>query len=356
MTTTVDEDRAGQFAERMMGVLNDGMVALLASIGHRTGLFDRMATLPPATSEEIAVASGLNERYVREWLAAMTTAGIVEYDPAGRVYALPAEHAAFLTRAAGANNLATTAQYVSCMGEVESSIVECVRSGGGLPYSAYERIHGIMREDSGQIFDKSLLTETLDLIPGMRERLSVGIDVLDVGCGSGHAVNLLARAFPNSRLRGYDFSEEGIERARREADEWGLSNAAFEVRDVAALEEVAAYDLITAFDAIHDQAHPDRVLAGVARALRDGGTFLMVDFAASSALEENLENPLAPFLYGVSMMHCMPVSLGLGGMGLGTMWGEQKAREMLADAGFREVDVLSIETDPFNTFYVAGLR
>ncbi|MGH8895773.1 MAG: class I SAM-dependent methyltransferase [Egibacteraceae bacterium] len=353
MTTTLDEGKAEQFAARMMGVLNDAFVGLLTSIGHRTGLFDTMAALPPSTSVEIAAVSGLDERYVREWLATMTMGGVVEYDPAGLTYVLPAEHAAFLTRAAGPDNLATLAQYISSNGEVENGIVACFRHGGGLPYSAYERFHAIMAEDSGQVFDSALLTNTVDLLPGMRERLCEGVDVLDIGCGSGHAVNLLAREFPNSRVHGYDFSEEAVERGRREATEWKLTNASFKRQDVAELTEVAAFDLITAFDTIHDQARPDRVLDAVARALRDDGTFLMVDVAASSNLEENAGHPLGAFLYGLSTMHCMSVSLGLGGMGLGTMWGEQKALEMLADAGFGEVDVRRVEGDVFNNFYVA---
>lgn len=353
MTARLDEGKAEQFAARLMDVLNDAFVGLLTSIGHRTGLFDTMASLPPSTSQEIATASGLDERYVREWLATMTMGGVVEYDPEGRTYVLPPEHAAFLTRAAGPDNIATITQYVSCMGEVENGIVECFRSGGGLPYSAYERFHTIMVEDSGQVFDNTLLTSTLDAMPGMRKRLSDGIDVLDIGCGSGHAVNLLAREFPNSRVRGYDFSEEAVERARREASEWGLTNARFEVQDVADLPEVTAYDLVTAFDTIHDQAHPDRVLEAVTRVLRDDGTFLMVDIAASSKLEENTDHPLGAFFYGISTMHCMSVSLGLAGTGLGAMWGEQKAREMLVNAGFREVEVKHVEGDIFNNFYLA---
>jgi SAM-dependent methyltransferase len=353
MTATVDQSKAEQFAKRMLEVVNDAFLALLTSVGHRTGLFDALASLPPSSSEQIATAAGLDERYVREWLATMTVGGIIDYDPAAGTYALPAEHAAFLTRAAGPDNLAVLTQYLSCMGEVENGIVECFRRGGGLPYTAYERFHAIMMEDSGQVFDATLLTSTLDLMPGMRERLVEGIDVLDVGCGSGHAVNLLAREFPNSKVHGYDFSEEAISRARREADGWGVPNAAFHLQDAAALTDAAAFDLITAFDTIHDQAHPDRVLAGVARALRDDGTFLMVDIGASSRLEDNLDHPIGPLLYGVSTMHCMTVSLGLGGMGLGTMWGEQRAREMLAEAGFALVDVKRVEGDIANNFYVA---
>ena len=136
------------------------------------------------------------------------------------------------------------------------------------------------------------------------------------------------------------------------AGDWVAARAAF-VRDVAALGEYERFDLITAFDAIHDQAHPADVLAGIAAALRPGGTFLMVDIEASSNLEDNVEHPFAPFLYGVSTMHCMTVSLSLGGDGLGTVWGRQKASEMLTDAGFSSVEVTHVEADAFNAYYIA---
>ena len=178
-------------------------------------------------------------------------------------------------------------------------------------------------------------------------------NVLDIGCGSGRAANLMARAFPNSRFTGYDLSDDGIARARDEAERLGLANVRFEARDVTRLGEVAAYDLITAFDAIHDQADPAAVLAGIARALRPEGAFLMQDIAASSRLENNMDHPIAPFLYTISCMCCMTVSLAQGGAGLGTMWGEERAREMLAEAGFTRVDVHRLPHDFQNYFAVA---
>jgi 2-polyprenyl-3-methyl-5-hydroxy-6-metoxy-1,4-benzoquinol methylase len=135
-----------------------------------------------------------------------------------------------------------------------------------------------------------------------------------------------------------------------------LSNANFEVQDVARLNEENRFDFITAFDAIHDQAHPDNVLANISRALRPDGTFPMVDIAAASDLHENMDLPLGPMLYTVSCMHCMTVSLALGGMGLGTVWGEQLARNMLAEAGFTNVDVKQVEGDIFNNYFIATKR
>ncbi len=194
------------------------------------------------------------------------------------------------------------------------------------------------------------------LVPGLADQLRHGIDVADVGCGSGHAINLMAAAFRANRFVGYDFSEDGIGVARREARSMGLSNASFEQRDVTDLGEHDRFDLITAFDAIHDQAHPAAVLAGIAEALRDGGTFLMVDIPAASDLADNLEHPLGTFLDTVSTTHCMTVSLALDGNGLGAVWGEQKAQQMLAEAGFASVQASHVEADILNTYYIARNR
>jgi SAM-dependent methyltransferase len=353
-TQQLDEARTEAFGERMLEALNGASLTLMTSVGYRTGLFDAMAELPPSTSAEIADAAGLNERYVREWLGAMVTGRVVEYDARERAYSLPAEHAASLTRAAGPDNIAAVAPYIPLFGSVESEVVECFRNGGGVPYSAYPRLQEQLDNESRPIYDATLIDRTLPVAPGLVERLEAGIDVADVGCGAGHAINLMAQAFPNSRFTGYDFSEDGVERGRSEADSMGLRNARFEARDVAHLGAPDSFDLVTAFDTIHDQAQPRKVLKEIAEALRRDGTFLMVDIAASSNVEENVDHPLGPTIYAFSTMHCMTVSLALDGEGLGTAWGEQKAKELLAEAGFDDVDVRQVEGDIFNNYYVAA--
>ncbi|MBA2626249.1 MAG: class I SAM-dependent methyltransferase [Acidimicrobiia bacterium] len=353
-TTEVDAAKTEEFAGRVVSLLNDGMLGLMVSVGHRTELFDRMAEMPPSTSEEIAAHAGLNERYVREWLNALTVGGFVEYDPAKETYVLPPEHAISLTRAAGPNNLANFAQFESLMGGVEDDIIECFHNGGGVPYARFPKFQDLMAEMSAQVHDVALFDGTLPLVDGIIERLEAGIDVCDVGCGQGHAINLMAQRFPNSRFTGWDFSEEAVNAARREAEQLAARNATFEVKDVAAIDGSHKFDLITAFDAIHDQAQPATVLRGIADSLEPGGTFLCVDIAGSSNVEENFEHPLAPLLYSVSTFHCMTVSLALDGEGLGTMWGEQKANQMLREAGFTKVETKKIPEDIFNVYYVAS--
>ncbi|WP_055405154.1 MULTISPECIES: class I SAM-dependent methyltransferase [unclassified Mycobacterium] len=342
-----------EFSERIIAAIDGASLTLLLSIGHQTGLFETMAGLAPATSARIAEEAGLNERYVREWLAGMTTGRVVDYDPGAATYSLPAQRAAVLTRAAGPDNLALVALFVPLLAEVEQQIVGCFRDGGGVHYSEFPRFHALMAEQSAAVYDNALVDTVLPLVDGLVDRLRAGADVADFGCGSGHAINVMAGAFPASRFTGVDFSEHAIAVGAREAAELGLANATFESHDLALLDKRDAYDVITVFDAIHDQAQPARVLENIHRALRPGGVLLMADIKASSRLEDNVGIPMSTYLYTTSLMHCMTVSLALDGAGLGTAWGTQLATAMLADAGFGDVRVAEIESDPINNYYVA---
>jgi 2-polyprenyl-3-methyl-5-hydroxy-6-metoxy-1,4-benzoquinol methylase len=347
-----DKQKAEAFSEGLVDILNKSAIALGLSMGYRVGLFEAMAKLPAATSQEIAEAAGLNERYVREWLGTMVTGRVVTYYPETRTYELPAEHAAFLT-AGGEFNMASSMQFIPVLGAVEDKLVECFRNGGGVPYSEYPRFHEVMASESDQTTVAALEPFILPLVDGLKERLEKGIDVLDVGCGSGRAMIELASNYPNSRFGGYDFSEEGVARGSRQAAERGLTNVRFEVRDAANIGETESYDLITSFDAIHDQADPAGMLRSIAAALRPDGVYLIQDITGSSHLEKNYGLPVAPFLYTISYMHCMTVSLAYGGAGLGAMWGEEKCVEMLNEAGFANVKLHQLDHDFMNTYYVA---
>ncbi len=352
-TPDIDKAKAESFAGYALGLMNGGFLTLMISVGHRTRLFDSMATLHPSTSQEIAEKTGLKERYVREWLGSMVTGKIVEYDAETKKYRLPPEHASFITRKAGIDNMASSAQFLSMMGEVEGQIVECFRKGGGVPYSEYPRFAGLMLAQSSQVHNARLVDSILPLVDELPDRLKEGIRVLDVGCGSGHAINLMGKAFPNSKFVGYDFSRQGIAKAKEEARKLKLSNTRFVTKDVATIDETGKYDFITAFDSIHDQAKPTKVLKAISRALKPDGVFLMVDVAASSNLHENMNHPLGPMLYTISTMHCMTVSLAYKGEGLGNMWGEQLARQKLAEAGFKNIEIQKVQGDIINSYYIA---
>jgi 2-polyprenyl-3-methyl-5-hydroxy-6-metoxy-1,4-benzoquinol methylase len=348
-----DAAKAEAFTARMLNILNGGMLALMISIGRQTGLFDVMANFRPSSSEQIATASGLNERYVREWLSAMVVGRIVEYDSKSESYTLPQEHAAFLTQASGPNNMARSAQVIPLLAAVEGQVINSFHNGGGVSYSAYTRFMEIVAESSSLRFDKVLISEILPLMPRIIEALKNGINVLDLGCGQGHAVNLMAKAFPKSQFYGYDVLEEYIVAAKSEANAMGLSNVDFELKDILQDNDTKKYDLITAFDVIHDLAQPFEMLCRVAQMLQPEGTLFIADVAGSSDLHENMNHPRGPWMYSVSTMHCVPVSLAYDGAGLGTMWGEQKAKQMLADAGFTNVVVQHIPGDVLNVYYIA---
>jgi ubiquinone/menaquinone biosynthesis C-methylase UbiE len=348
-----------RFQDYMTDTLNKGMLAIMLSIGHRTKLFDIMSALNnPSTSEEISLQAKLNERYVREWLGAMVVSRVIEYDAAHKTYWLDKEKMESLTRVSGSYNFAASMQWIPILAQVEDDIINCFQKGGGVHYDSFKRFHEVMAEESAQTVVTGLFDFIIPLIPGLEENLMRGISVLDIGCGSGHAINTMAARFPNSKFVGYDISEEAINKARSDGQQLGNKNVSFDVNDVSNLQVIMKtdFDLVVAFDAIHDQRDPANVLKNIASIINPhGGIFLMQDILGSSSLEKNINHPLGPFLYTISCMHCMTVSLAQNGAGLGAMWGKEKAIEMLKNAGFTNVQVKTLAHDFQNYYYIAKI-
>jgi 2-polyprenyl-3-methyl-5-hydroxy-6-metoxy-1,4-benzoquinol methylase len=275
-------DIVKQFGGKLLSIYTGGVLTKLIEVGYQVGLFEA-SKAGPATSEELSERAGLKERYVREWLGAMTTSGIYSYDAESKRYTLPEEHALLLAGDT-AQNLCPLSRMVNHFGTHLPKLIACFRAGGGIPYSAYRPVFTQCMDDVWRrIYDQQLVAGFIGAVAGLPETLRRGIRVLDIGCGTGHAMNILAREFPASRFYGYDIADDGIEGARTEAKKMGLSNATFEVMDVTNLPSEPKFDLITAFDAIHDQKSPDAVLRGVNRALAPQGSFLMIEFKFSSA-------------------------------------------------------------------------
>jgi SAM-dependent methyltransferase len=347
-----DPARTEAFAGRLLQIYTDGIVALMLDVASRTGLLEALAA-GAGTSQEIAARGELTERYVRECLGSLVTAGIARFDAASARYDLPPEHAACLT-GEGSQNLAPLARVGTLLAHHVDGVARAFREGGGVPYEAFrpeftEAMDGLSRGT----FDAQLVDALVPLAEGLPARLDRGATVIDIGCGTGHSTNVLARAFPRSTFVGYDLSEEALDRGRDEAAAWGLGNVRFESLDLVELAPPRPADVVFAFDVIHDQADPVTVLDRVRASLADDGVFVMMDIKASSNLEDNVDNPLAPLLYGISTLHCMTVSLARDGAGLGTVWGEELACRMLADAGFTSVEVHDVPDDPLDSLYVA---
>jgi SAM-dependent methyltransferase len=345
-----DRQRTQEFARKLFGLYTSGILTLLVEIGYRTGLFEAAAK-EPGTSREIAERAGLHERYVGEWLAAMATGAILEYDAASGRFTLPAEHALCLT-GTSSRNLAPGSQTLPMLAKRLPKIIECFRNGGGVPYSEFRPDFTEAMDASWRLlYDGLLIKGFVPAVKGLQERLRAGIRVADLGCGTGHAINLMAREYPNSTFVGYDLGDDAVARARAEALGMRLTNARFEVFDVTRLPDEPKFDLIASFDAIHDQRDPATVLRRAAAALAPDGIYLMVEPKASSNLEDNIGNPFTPYMYGMSVLHCMTVSLAEGGAGLGTAWGEQTARRMLTEAGFETIEVVDAP-GPQNSIYI----
>lgn len=346
------DDRTELLGERFVDWLNGSMITLMISVGHRVGLFETMSRLDWATTHEIAESGGVSERYVREWLGAMVAADIVEHDGEAMTYRLPPAHAAALTPDAQPC-LASFSQWVSVLGHVEDDVVEAFRHGRGVAYEKYHRFHEVMAEESDQTIVMALLDDVVPMVEGLHAKLTAGVEVLDVGCGSGRAMVKLAEAYPNSRFHGLDLSEEGVERARGFAEAAGVGNAEFHAGDAAAMPfDDGRFEQVFAFDAIHDQCDPAGMLAEVYRVTKPGGVFLAQDIQGSGSHAGDREHPVAPLIYTISTMHCMSVSLAQGGPGLGAAWGRLLAERMLKEAGFASVAVEELPHDIQNFYYV----
>jgi 2-polyprenyl-3-methyl-5-hydroxy-6-metoxy-1,4-benzoquinol methylase len=251
-------------------------------------------------------------------------------------------------------------QWIPILGHVEDEIVHCFKKGGGIPYSLYKRFHEVMEEESAQTVLSGLFEFIIPLVLGLEDRLKRGINVLDIGCGNGRAMNMMANQFPLSKFTGYDISKEAIKNAHSQSLLYGNKNVDFKVKDVSKILDPStnlSFDLITAFDAIHDQAEPSTVLRNIASLLKpDDGIFLMQDILSSSLLKNNIDHPLGIFLYTISCLHCMSVSLARGGIGLGAMWGKEKAVEMLKEVGFTKVEVKKLPHDFQNYYYIGYIK
>jgi 2-polyprenyl-3-methyl-5-hydroxy-6-metoxy-1,4-benzoquinol methylase len=348
--TELDPQELEAAAGRVLTIYAGSMLNYMIDIGHRTGLL-ATAAQGPGTSEALAARAGLTERYVREWLAAMVTGGVFEYDPATRTYTLPAAAAAVLT--GGPLPLAVMAGLQTHLAKHVHEVARAFREGGGVPYAAYRpEFTDLMDQIGRTLYDTALVDAYLPLVDGLTAQLEAGAAVADIACGTGHALVVLARRFPASTFVGFDLDDGAIARARAEASGAGLTNVRFEVTDVARLDVTDAFDVVFVFDAIHDQVDPAGVLRCINAALKPGGVFIMKEPRAADALEDNIGNPFAPILYSCSTLHCLTVSLAHGGAGIGTAFGEQLARTMLGDAGFENVAVEPAPGDPGDGVYI----
>jgi 2-polyprenyl-3-methyl-5-hydroxy-6-metoxy-1,4-benzoquinol methylase len=347
----VDQAKVHDFVGKVLTDTSGLTTTILAALGDRLGLFKALAAQGPATSAELAKAASINERYAREWLGGMASAGYVQYEPATRRFALPPEHVPVLAQESGPMYFGGAHQMLLGTFGVLDQLTMAFRQGGGVPQPAYSEDWwaGLERFTAGW-FENFLLQEWIPAMPRVREALERGADVADVGCNRGRALLKLAGAFPRSRFVGYDIFEPAIRLATGRAAAAGLADRIrFEHRDVSkGLPE--QFDVITTFDVIHDAVDPLGILRTIRQALRPGGTYVCLDINCSDKLEENA-GPLGALFHGFSVLYCMTTSLSHGGAGLGTVGlPESKLKELATEAKFASVRRVPLE-NPFNNLY-----
>ena len=357
MTTqqSIDQAKTDAFVGKVLADTAGLAVTVMSSIGDRLGLFKNLAELGPATSAELADRARINERYAREWLSAMASAGYLEYDPATRRFTLPPEHVPVLAQESGPVFFGGVQEEIVGLAGPINQLMQAFRSGGGVPMEAYDSSawEGIARFTSGW-FENLLVPVWLPAMPDVLAKLERGALVADVGCGQGKALIKLAQTYPQSRYVGYDNFAPFIQQATANAQAAGVADRVrFEHLDVSeGLPE--QYDVITTFDVVHDAVNPRGLLRAIRDGLRPGGRYVCLEINSSDKLEENI-GLLGALFYSFSVLYCMTTSLAHHGEGLGTVGiPESKMRELCAEAGFSHVRRVPME-NPFNILYEVTL-
>ncbi|GMS81967.1 hypothetical protein PENTCL1PPCAC_4142, partial [Pristionchus entomophagus] len=324
-----------------------GLVTPAIVLGKNLGLFEALAEVAseaaPADAKTVADKAGCKERYVREWLAVLSCSGFIEVTPEEKFWLTEEAKHEF----SGLNNLLVAEMgYIPAMLKNFYDLEDAFKKEGrhGLKYSQFTEFYKTMDETTKAAHDTHLVPDWFPLI-GMGDKLAAGgLKALDVGCGSGYHALKMASSYPKCEIHGADISEIAIRQAKESLAQQGLTNATFHVADAAKMpsEWTATFDFITIFDACHDQTRPDLSLAEIYRMLKPGGVFAMHEAKGSSSVytDKTTRGPFSAGPYAISLFHCLPVgSNAPDALCLGLMWGEQRARQLIKDAGFKDEHV-----------------
>jgi SAM-dependent methyltransferase len=331
----VDEKKLNEFIEKAVSEWGGAYGVLLTFLGDRLGLFKAMAGAGELTPEELAKKTGTHPRMIKEWLAAQAAGGFVTYNPSAGTYTLPDEQAFALTNENSPAYIAGEYQIIMGLFKDEEKIIEAFRTGKGLGWGDH---HHYLFEGTERLFKPgyvaNLTTSWIPSLEGVEENLRKrDAKIADVGCGHGVSTILMAKAYPNSEVIGFDYHRPSIEWARKQAEKEGLKNISFEVAGATDYPG-DDYDLVTFFDCFHDMGNPAGAAKHVLQTLKKkNGTWMLVEPFANDKVEDNF-NPLGRAFYSGSAVACVPASLNENGPALGAQAGEEKIREIVTSAGF----------------------
>lgn len=351
LNPSVDLADVEEFQERVVRDTSGLTITLMSAIGDKLGLFKHLSRLGPTGSEAFAQEAAIDHRYAQEWLSIMTSGGYVDYDPEAGEFSLPPAHARVLAEEAGPFFLGGTHQMLYGMLDVLDLVERAFLTGEGVPIDAYggDTWEGMERDMHG-VYEAKLLDEWIPSMPKVASMLEEGVDVADVGCGSGRVLIMLAESYPNSNYVGFDMFEPVLERAKSNAREAGVQDRInFKALD-AEQGLPDKFDLVMTFEVVHDAAQPAKFLTAIRRSLKDGGRYVCMDIECEESLEDNY-GPLSTVRYGASILYCMSTSLANDGAALGTMGlHEAKMKALCEEAGFETVRKVALE-DSIHSIY-----
>ncbi len=345
-------EEIGLFAYQVWTYKQGEMVSLLIHLGDRLGLYRAMQDAGPLCSEELADRTGLQERWLREWLRGQGAAGLLVWSDDDRFELTPTAAAVLadeddsLFFAAGAFGNPAAPDFID-------DLAAAFRSGIGLPYDR-QGPAGAHRTERmlGPWTRLALVPTILPALDGVTGKLEAGATVADVGCGAGVALTAMAQQFPGSRFHGYDISRHAIERATERVAEAGLDNVELHLAGADALPAEPTFDLVLTFDCLHDMTDPRATMAAIRRSIDPDGTWLVKDIRCAPDPRDNLKNPMAAMMYGFSIVSCMSSALSEpGGAGLGTLGlHPELLAELTTGAGFTRFRLLDFD-EPANLYY-----
>jgi SAM-dependent methyltransferase len=348
----VNEKKLNEFIGKAVSEWGAAYGALLTFVGDRLGLFKAMAGAGALTPEELAKKTETHPRIIKEWLAAQTAGGFIIYNPSAGKYTLPQEQAFALTDENSPAYIAGFYQALAGLFLDQEKIIEAFRTGKGLGWGDH---HHYLFEGTERFYKPgyiaNLIASWIPSLEGVEDKLRRGgTKVADVGCGYGVSAILMAKAYPNSILLGFDYHKPSIEWARKQAEKEGLKNISFEVAGATDYPG-DDYELVTFFDCFHDMGNPTGAAKHVLESLRKkDGTWMLVEPFANDRLEDNL-NPVGRVFYSGSTMVCVPASLNENGPALGAQAGEERIREIITSAGFSKFRRAT--QTPFNLVFEA---